>query len=61
MKGQLGEKIEETKSASEYIDAQGNTVKVKDKKILTRKEKMAKEKRKKMMRELGEDVSSDDE
>jgi elongation factor 3 len=62
MKGKLGEKIEEVKQADEYTDAQGNTIKVKDtKKVLTRKERMAKEKRKKMLRELGEEVSSDDD
>lgn len=61
MKGKLGEKIEDKNSATEYVDARGNTVKVKDtKKVLTRKEKMAREKRKKMLRELGEEVSDDD-
>jgi hypothetical protein len=44
------------------VDALGNTIKIKDtKKTLTRKEKMAREKRKKMLRELGEPVSSDEE
>lgn len=62
MKGKLGEKIEEVNKDDEMIDAQGNTIKIKEnKKVLTRKEKMAIQKRKKMLRELGENVSSDDE
>lgn len=62
MKGKLGEKIDDIKQSDEYIDARGNLVKVKDtKKVLTRKERMAKEKRKRMLRELGEPVSSDED
>ena len=57
------EKEEEMKREEEMVDANGNTIKVKQqKKQLTRKEKMAREKQRKMRRELGEEVSdSDDE
>jgi elongation factor 3 len=62
MKNVTGEKIE-MKLEEEMIDANGNTVKIKQpKKELTRREKMAREKKKKLRRELGEEVSdSDDE
>ena len=62
MKNVLGEKLEERKQEEEMIDANGNTVKIKQvKKQLSRKEKMALEKRKKILRELGEEVSSDED
>jgi len=62
MKNILGEKLEERKQEQEMIDANGNVVKIKQvKKQLSRKEKMALEKRKKTLRELGEEVSSDDD
>jgi elongation factor 3 len=62
MRGAVGEKIESKEKDSEMVDALGNTIKIKDtKKTLTRKERMAREKRKKMLRELGEPVSSDEE
>jgi elongation factor 3 len=51
----------EFKQIEEMVDAAGNTTKVKaPKKKLTRKEKLAREKHRKMMRELGEPVSDSD-
>ena len=62
MKNVSGEKLEERKQEEEMIDANGNTVKIKQVKTqLSRKEKMALEKRKKILRELAEEVSSDDD
>lgn len=62
MRNVLGEKLEERKEEEEMTDANGNVIKIKQaKKQLSRKEKMALAKRKKMLRELGEDVSSDDD
>lgn len=61
MKNVTGEKIE-MKIEEEMIDANGNTIKVKQpKKKLTRKERMAREKKKKLLRELGEEVSDTDD
>jgi len=62
MKNALKEKIE-FKQETEMVDAVGNVIKVKpQKKQLTRKEKMAREKYKQMLRDQGEVVSdSDDE
>jgi elongation factor 3 len=62
MKNILGEKIEEKKQEDEMTDANGNVIKLKVvKNNLSRKEKMALEKRKKTMRELGYDVSNEDD
>lgn len=62
MKNIVGEKIEKTTEQTEMVDAQGNVIKIKAKKgVLTRKEKMAREKRHKMLKELGEAISSDDD
>ena len=62
MQNALKTKVE-TKQEEEMIDAVGNVVKIKpQKKQLTRKEKMAREKYKQMLRDQGETVSdSDDE
>ena len=61
MKNVTGEKIE-MKLEEEMIDANGNTVKIKQpKKELTRRERMAREKKKKLLRELGEEVSDSDD
>jgi elongation factor 3 len=61
MKNVTGEKIE-MKLEEEMIDANGNTVKIKQpKKELTRRERMAREKKKKLRRELGEEVSESDD
>ena len=58
----LKEKIEQ-KVEDEMIDANGNLIKVKQPKKtqLTRKEKMLRDKQRKMRRDLGEEVSEDDE
>jgi elongation factor 3 len=62
MRNVVGEKLQERKQEDEMIDANGNIIKIKQqKKQLTRKEKLARDKRKKMMRELGEEVSSDED
>ena len=62
MRNAVGEKLEERKLEDEMVDANGNVIKLKvTKKVLTRKEKLALEKRKKTLRELGEDVSEDEE
>lgn len=57
------EKTTEYKPIEEMVDGNGNVIKVKQpKKVLTRKERMARDKRKKAMAELGETISdSDDE
>lgn len=62
MQNALKTKVE-TKQEEEMVDAVGNVVKIKpQKKQLTRKEKMAREKYKQMLRDQGETVSdSDDE
>lgn len=62
MKNAVKDKVEFA-VVEEMVDASGNTVKIKaPKKKLSRKERMAREKRKKMLLELGEEVSdSDDE
>lgn len=62
MQNALKTKIE-TKQEEEMVDAVGNVVKIKSqKKQLTRKEKLARQKYKQMLREQGETVSdSDDE
>lgn len=61
MRNAVGEKIEIVKD-TEMVDALGNTIKIKEnKKNLTRKEKMARLKRRKMLIELGEPVSSDED
>eukprot|EP00053_Salpingoeca_punica_P017123 m.163838 g.163838 ORF g.163838 m.163838 type:complete len:1049 (+) comp17119_c3_seq1:160-3306(+) len=64
MKNAAASKVE-FQQIEEMVDAAGNTMKVKEKKKkLSRKEKLAREKHRKMMRELGEPVSdteSDDE
>lgn len=62
MRNAVGEKLGERKLEDEMIDANGNVIKLKvTKKTLTRKERLALEKRKKMLKELGEDVSEDEE
>lgn len=61
MKNALNQKTD-FKQEDEIIDANGNIIKLKQKmKQLTRKEKMARDKYRKMRRELGEDVSSSDD
>ena len=57
----LKEKIE-TKFEDEMVDANGNIIKIKQqKKQLTRKEKMLRDKQRKMRRDMGEEVSSSDD
>jgi len=58
MSNALKTKIE-TKMEEEMTDANGNITKVKQKKKLTRKEKMARQKYKQMLRDQGEVVSED--
>ena len=61
MKNAVKDKIE-FKAETEMTDANGNVIQVKQQKTkLSRKEKMAKDKKKQMLSELGETVSSDDE
>jgi elongation factor 3 len=60
MRNAVATKVEFTQ-IEEVTDASGNTVKVKAKKKLTRKEKLAREKHRKMMRDLGEPVSESEE
>ena len=61
MQNALKTKVE-TKQEEEMVDAVGNIVKVKpQKKQLTRKEKMAREKYKQMLRDQGEHVSDSDD
>jgi len=62
MSNAVKEKIE-MKQEDEMIDANGNVVKVKQPKKtqLSRKEKMLRDKQKKMRRDLGEEVSEDDD
>ncbi len=56
------EKVTEFKAMDEMTDANGNIIKVKQpKKVLSRKEKMAREKRKKAAIELGEYISESEE
>lgn len=61
MKNALNQKTE-FKQEDEIVDANGNIIKLKQKKKqLTRKEKMARDKQRKMRREMGEDVSSSED
>lgn len=61
MRNAVKDKVEFT-MVEEMVDASGNTVKVKQpKKKLSRKEKMARDKHRKMMRDLGEAVSESEE
>jgi elongation factor 3 len=61
MQNALKTKVE-SKQEEEMVDANGNVVKIKpQKKQLTRKEKMARQKYKQMLREQGEEVSDSDD